>query len=187
MPSNNKEISPVNLKLKRELHGSILDIGGGGEGIISRLYGADVISIDIRRDELDEAPANCSKIVMDAAKLAFENESLDNVAFFYSLMFMKKETQKQAIAEACRVLIPGGKLVIWDGTIESAFPQPFLIELLIDIEGLTITPTYGILKTDGAQDSGMFVSLCENCGLTLNDIENDIASFRLLFTKEPDK
>ena len=42
--------------LKHELEGSILDIGGGGEGTIGRLYGTQVIAIDNRQEELDEAP-----------------------------------------------------------------------------------------------------------------------------------
>ncbi len=32
----------------------ILDIGGGGEGIISTLYKDKVVAIDIRKDELEE-------------------------------------------------------------------------------------------------------------------------------------
>ena len=36
--------------LKHELEGSILDIGGGGEGTIGRLYGTQVIAIDNRRN-----------------------------------------------------------------------------------------------------------------------------------------
>ena len=46
----------VCLQLERELTGSVLDIGGGGEGIIGRLYGKNVTAIDIRQEELDEAP-----------------------------------------------------------------------------------------------------------------------------------
>lgn len=34
----------------------ILDIGGGGEGIIGMRYSNRVISIDTRKDELEEAP-----------------------------------------------------------------------------------------------------------------------------------
>ena len=44
------------LILNKELSGHILDIGGGGEGIIGRLYQKQVIAIDHRQEERDEAP-----------------------------------------------------------------------------------------------------------------------------------
>lgn len=37
------------IQLNRELAGKILDIGGGGEGIIGRLYGRQVTAIDNRQ------------------------------------------------------------------------------------------------------------------------------------------
>lgn len=44
------------LPLRKELDGEILDVGGGGEGTIGRLYGSQVTAIDNRQEELDEAP-----------------------------------------------------------------------------------------------------------------------------------
>lgn len=49
------------LWLTQELTGSILDVGGGGEGIIGRRYGSAVTVIDNRQEELDEAPCSCPK------------------------------------------------------------------------------------------------------------------------------
>ena len=46
------------LWLTQELTGSILDVGGGGEGIIGRRYGSAVTVIDNRQEELDEAPCS---------------------------------------------------------------------------------------------------------------------------------
>lgn len=40
-----------------EVEGRILDIGSGGEGIIGRLMGEQVIAIDPSARELEEAPA----------------------------------------------------------------------------------------------------------------------------------
>jgi len=51
--------------------GIILDIGGGGEGIIGQLKGSQVVAIDTDRDELLEAADGPLKIVMDATQLAF--------------------------------------------------------------------------------------------------------------------
>lgn len=65
------------LTLNRELNGKILDIGGGGEGVIGRLYTNQVVAIDIRQDELDEAPTGFEKILMDATQLDFKDNSFD--------------------------------------------------------------------------------------------------------------
>lgn len=66
----------VCLQLERELTGSVLDIGGGGEGIIGRLYGKNVTAIDIRQEELDEAPEGPTKLCMDAAIWSFPRKAL---------------------------------------------------------------------------------------------------------------
>ena len=49
------------LQLTPQWTGSILDVGGGGEGIIGRLYGEQVIAIDNCQEELDEAPDGFQK------------------------------------------------------------------------------------------------------------------------------
>ncbi len=61
------------------LQGRILDIGGGGEGVISRLCGNGVIAIDKRRDELLKSPDIGLKIVMDACNMGFLDCSFDVV------------------------------------------------------------------------------------------------------------
>ena len=58
-----------------ELAGRILDIGGGGEGIIGQLKGEMVISIDPDKAELEEAPCSSIKIVMSAEDLKFVDET----------------------------------------------------------------------------------------------------------------
>ena len=67
------------LTLNRELNGKILDIGGGGEGVIGRLYTNQVVAIDIRQDELDEAPTGFENIMMDATQLDFKYNSFDHI------------------------------------------------------------------------------------------------------------
>ena len=114
------------LWLTQELTGSILDVGGGGEGVIGRLYGPSVTIIDHCQEELDEAPCSCRKLRMDASSLSFAGASFENVTFFYSLMYMNRPVQSAAIAEAVRVLKPGGRLLLW-GLARSPAPiqSPF--------------------------------------------------------------
>lgn len=174
----------IKIHLYRELQGSILDIGGGGEGIIGRVYGAQVTAIDNRQEELDEAPDCCKKILMNAEDLAFPDRTFDNVTFFYSLMYMDKETQEKALGEAARVLKQGKQLVIWDTAIDSAYPEPFLAELAVDANGEAVHTTYGVIKDDGAQDSGRFIAFCREKGLELTEKEENGTDFQLCFRKK---
>ena len=153
----------MRIEIKEELTGSILDIGGGGECVIGRIYGNRVIAIDNSREELEEVPDCCEKRLMDATELTFPDQSFDHVTFFYSLMYMTGDTQKKAIREALRVLRPGGTLVIWDSDIRSAYPDPYIIDLEIVSGKIRIQTTYGIVK-DEAQEQGTILGFLKEAG-----------------------
>lgn len=138
----------MKITIHEDLTGSILDIGGGGEGVIGRVYGQKVIAIDNRQEELDEAPDCCEKRLMDATDLLFSDETFDNVTFFYSLMYMTKDTQKRAISEAARVLKQGGRMFIWDSQFPAAHPDPHIVHLDIHFADKTIHTSYGIVKDE---------------------------------------
>lgn len=151
---------------KKELKGSILDIGGGGEGVIGRLYGAQVVAIDICREELAEAPDCCEKLLMDATKMTFPDHSFDNVTSFYTLMFMDKLSQQQALCETARVLKPHGEVHIWDCKIDSAYPSPFCIDIEVALPNARLKTTYGIGKLN-TQDIDSIIQMCEIAGLKI--------------------
>lgn len=69
------------IELKQQLKGKILDIGGGGEGIIGQLYGEQVVAIDKRQEELDEAPDCFEKVLMDATEMVFGRNDYETAAF----------------------------------------------------------------------------------------------------------
>lgn len=161
----------MKISLNKELCGSILDIGGGGEGIIGRLYKSAVTAVDNMQEELDEAPNCCKKLLMDAAALDFADESFDNVTFFYSLMYMSTDVKAKAIEEACCVLKTGGVLTIWDVEFESAYPDAFSVELDIILPEENVCTEYGIIGTDVAQSAESIISMCCECGL--NPLEHD--------------
>lgn len=171
------------ISLDQELEGKILDIGGGGEGVIGRLYTNQVVAIDIRQDELDEAPAGFEKILMDATHLEFKDNSFDHVTSFYTLMFMSTEDQKRAISEAVRVLGHGGELHIWDCDILSAYPEPFCVDVVIQLPNERISTTYGVGKMD-TQDEKSIAELCLNSGLILVAQNRSKYGFYLRFRKE---
>ena len=171
------------LYLAREMQGSILDIGGGGEGVIGRLYKDQVVAVDHCQEELDEAPNCFTKMLMDATNLEFSSGAFDHVTFFFSLMFMNVQTQLQALAEAVRVLKPGGTLHIWDADIFSAYPAPFCIDLDIQTEEEAIHTTFGCVSDVTNQNAATVTSVCLNQGLVLKKQEADGNRFYLELEK----
>lgn len=94
--------------------GFILDIGGGGEGVIGQLKGNQAISIDPYKDELENAPSTNLKIVMDGRDLKFLDNTFGTAAIFYTLMYINSQDHEKVFQEVKRVLKHGGRLLIWD-------------------------------------------------------------------------
>jgi len=166
-----------------EIPGRILDIGGGGEGIISRCFGDRVVAIDTRKDELEESPDFGLKIIMDARELKFLDESFENVTCFYSLMYMDEADINTVLAEAYRVLAPGGSLWIWDAVI----PYPptadaFLAPLEITLPGEVISTTYGI-SWHKKQSLESISEKCKNAGFTVVSSKDNGQGFYLQSAK----
>ena len=170
------------ITLKKDLRGRILDIGGGGEGVIGRLYTLQVTAIDNRQEELDEAPDGFEKVLMDATRLQYEDEVFDNATFFFTLMFMDAEEQQQAIREAARVLKSGGEIHIWDCDIPSAYPEPFCVDVEVQLPAEHISTTYGVGKL-GTQDISSITKMCEDAGLTLIEQSEQWDCFHMVLRK----
>lgn len=171
----------IKINLDNRIKGSILDIGGGGEGIIGRIYQSQVTAIDNRQEELDEAPGGFNKLLMNACNLEFPDNYFDNITLFYTLMYMEKEQHSKVIQEAYRVLKNKGDLYIWDANINTA--NPFLVNLNIDANGTIINATYGIYKENAFQDKDYFKFICEKIGFNLikDSLHNN--QFYLHFSK----
>jgi ubiquinone/menaquinone biosynthesis C-methylase UbiE len=100
-----------------ETDGLILDVGGGGEGIIGRLNGEQVVAIDTREGELMETHNEALKVVMDAADLRFLPKSFDVCTAFFSLMYIPKSIHQKVFEEVFRVLKDRGRFLIWNARI----------------------------------------------------------------------
>ena len=160
----------------------ILDIGGGGEGIISQHSGDKVIAIDKRADELAETPDVGTKIIMDACNLSFLDEYFDNITSFYTFMYMDPLQIEQFLKEAYRVLKTNAILWIWDTVIPiEKIADIFVAQLEVKVsETKTITTGYGV-RWNNPLSLLIIKDLCEKAGFVYQEgFENsDMFSLRL--------
>lgn len=175
------------IELKKEYtESAILDIGGGGEGFVGKLYGRNVIAIDAREDELLETNNHAIKLVMDGRDLKFTEENFDVVTLFYSLMYMKKDTKEKVLSEAYRVLKKGGIIDIWDAEVpiyKDDGKDIFVVQLSVDCIGETTSTGYGILLDDNNHTKDSVETLLMNNGFSKVKEEECSQSFRLQYKK----
>lgn len=137
--------------LSRLLPGRVLDIGGGGEGVIAQLGGSQVVAVDKLFSEIgeacDKAPA-ANWLTADAAQLPCASESFAQATAFFSCMYMSNEIKSAIFKETYRVLRPGGEFWIWDAPM-SAHSRVFALRLEVTLPNQkTITTAYGVRAKD---------------------------------------
>jgi SAM-dependent methyltransferase len=148
--------------------GFILDIGGGGEGVIGRLKGAQVIAIDPNKRELEEAANGPLKIVMDATDLQFLDGAFHTVTSFYTLMYIREaDAREQVFREVYRVLAAGGRFLIWD----AVFPPRIyerkdvaVFSLTVKLPDEEVDAGYGMLWPEEGRELSYYVRLAEETG-----------------------
>lgn len=127
--------------------GRVIDIGGGGEGVIGKAGGARVVAIDRRVSEIHEAKgkaANATWVVADATRLPCKSYSLDSATAFFSCMYMSDDVIREAFREAGRALKKGGEFWIWDAQMVPR-GEVFAIRLRVDVgDQRTINTIYGV-------------------------------------------
>ena len=147
--------------------GLVLDIGGGGEGVIAQLKGRQVVAVDLSKQELDEAPgAPLLKIVMDARDLKFTDASFDTSTVFFTFMYIAPEDHEQVFREIHRVLKPGGRLLVWDPVFPATQDPAYrgvVFPLRVRLPAKEITTGYGVRFRAG-QGLGHFLALAEKTG-----------------------
>ncbi|MCF8008796.1 MAG: class I SAM-dependent methyltransferase [Halanaerobiales bacterium] len=150
---------------KRDQFKNILDIGGGGEGVIAQIYGDKVVAIDIDEKELLETPDNKSlKIVMDARNMGFIDQQFDTAISFFSFMYIKNDDLNKVFKEIHRVLKPKGSFLIWDLIIPAKNAKDkdiFAARLEVTCENKIINTGYGCLWDSNEQDVNKFIKLAK--------------------------
>jgi ubiquinone/menaquinone biosynthesis C-methylase UbiE len=163
--------------------GYILDIGGGGEGIIGQMKPSQAIAIDLSKRELEEAPAGPLKIVMDATDLKFLDNSLATVTAFFSLMYMRPEVQRRVFAEALRVLTPGGRWLIWDVVIPRALDSGTrgpVFRFRFQLPGKVVETGYGTPWPDQPIDLDHYKRLARETGFEVASAQQQPGAFQTL-------
>jgi SAM-dependent methyltransferase len=132
------EIEPI------ETEGYILDIGGGGEGIIGKLNGRNAISIDL--SFLTRQDSDSLKILMDASDLKFLSCQFEVAAAFFTFMYIENDDHPKVFREVYRVLKDGGRFLIWDSRIPDSFEDKrfFVLPLEILLPEERVESTYGV-------------------------------------------
>jgi SAM-dependent methyltransferase len=171
-----------------KVDGLILDIGGGGEGVIGQLKGDQVISIDLYKDELENAPSTNLKIVMDATDLKFLDNTFEAGAIFYAMMYIPADKHEKVFSELYRTLKPGAILRIWDVNLPMNSDNlktwgavyPFTFRL----PNKTIETGYGVrwAKTE-EQNMDYYIRLVEKLGFKTMNKQEEKPSFYLEFQK----
>ena len=100
-----------------DFNGRIIDIGGGGEGFVSRIAGKRVCLVDVRYSKILEArihDISSSLIVSDGSQLCFKSQSFDVATMWFSLGYMADwKTKGDVLREISRVLNKKGKLILY--------------------------------------------------------------------------
>jgi ubiquinone/menaquinone biosynthesis C-methylase UbiE len=163
---------------KVELKGRILDVGGGGEGIVGQYKGKSVIAIDKLKSELEEAAdGEYLKVIMDAEDLKFLDGTFDTVTAFYMFMYVPLEWREKIFKEIFRVLKPGGEFIIWDMVIvekEENEKKFYGAKVEVIIGDKTIETGYAT-RWNKAQDLDHFLKLGASVGFDVikRDVKNE--------------
>ena len=158
----------------------ILDVGGGGQGIIGRVKGRQVVAIDRLGPELEGTANEALKLVMDARELQFLENSFGTVTLFFTLMYIPFEDLDTIFSEVARVLKPGGALLIWDVNVEVSQDTDEKKYFMVP---LTVTFPDGTKKETGYgskirnQDMRSFVGAAEKHGFEVVDHDTTDLTF----------
>ncbi|MFW9927416.1 MAG: class I SAM-dependent methyltransferase [Candidatus Thorarchaeota archaeon] len=118
------------------LRGLVIDVGGGSEGLVSRMEGSRVCAVDINFAKIREAMIHGSLsnwFTCDGQTLCFASHSFDIATLFFSLGYMRDhETKVRVLEEVYRVLKPDGLVYIKASRIDDDYDKlVFLADFIL--------------------------------------------------------
>ena len=174
------------IKLKPiQTDGLIIDIGGGGEGLVSRIGGVKVCALDIRMSEIREAqihgpPSNW--FVGDGQHLCFQDNTFDTATMWFSLGYMSDwDMKKNVLEEVYRVLVKGGRLSILASKIPKDYEHLIFWGNFTLPDGTVSQTGYGV-KGDQGQTLDRIIQLLVPIGFRVSSQDNG-AWFEIQATK----
>ncbi len=166
--------------------GLILDLGGGGEGVVGQLKGSQVIAVDPNLEELKETPPGPQKVVMDARQLLVPDQIFQTVTSFFTLMYIESSDHKKVFRESYRVLSPQGKFMIWDVEWPADVVQKEdigVIFLEVVLPDRTIETGYGTCWPQRKINTEYYQKLAVEIGFKIGRTESTGATFFLELIK----
>ncbi|WP_432409561.1 class I SAM-dependent methyltransferase [Wukongibacter sp. M2B1] len=164
----------------------ILDIGGGGEGVIGLCYGERVVAIDPSKEELEEAAEGPLKVVMDSRNLLFLDNSFDIVTSFFTQMYINKADHEKVFEEIYRVLKKDGQFIMWDITIpkyNNGDKDIFVVKVKVETPLKLVETGYGVLWKNKEQSIDYYLGLGSKTGFKVINKEINDQIFKIIFSK----
>lgn len=117
----------------------ILDAGCGcGNPVLSRIStSATGVGIDISSEQLRLAKGNVPDAVLsqgDMTQLPFETGTFDAVVAYWSLIHIPMDDHEAVIDEFARVLRPGGRVLVCEGTNEWVGDNPNWLDAGVEMQ-----------------------------------------------------
>ncbi|MHA1954138.1 MAG: class I SAM-dependent methyltransferase [Candidatus Heimdallarchaeaceae archaeon] len=153
--------------------GSILDIGGGGEGIIAQIGRERVTAVDKFQREIDEAKHKAPEanwVHADARELDYSDDYFGGATSFFSIMYMSNEDKKEVFKEVYRVIIQGGEFWIWDVPISKNDGVSLIKIKVVFPDKTTVRTAYGV--SSKKQELNQIKKMLEDVGFSVKIISS---------------
>ena len=174
-------VQKIELKKLRQ-EGLIIDIGGGGEGLVSRIETSRVCAVDINLNKIRETMiyGQASQwILSDGRMLSVQDERFNVATLWFSLGYIQdKNSKAQVLGEVARVLRRLGYISIIAAKITCSEPRFVMRALFHFPDGSVSKMSYGM---DGKQkqDSKTVVELLQETGFSNITSEDNGHWFRV--------